>query len=103
VLHFDAGQLPPVDAFWSLTVYDARGYQVENELGRYALGARDELIYRDDGSLDILLANDHPGDEQVANWLPVPEGNFVVTMRLYLPRDEALDGRWNPPPARRLD
>ena len=103
VLHFDAGQLPPVDAFWSLTVYDPRGYQVENELSRFALGDRDELVYRDDGSLDIFLASDHPGDAQVANWLPVPEGNFVVTMRLYLPRDEALDGRWNPPPARRLD
>lgn len=103
LLRFDQGRLPPVDAFWSLTVYDRRGYQVENELSRFALGDRDELIYADDGSLEILFAHERPGDEWVDNWLPVPEEDFVVTLRLYLPKEEALTGRWTPPPAKRLD
>lgn len=103
LLRFESGRLPPVDAFWSITVYDPRGYQVENEIGRFALGDRDDVLYGADGSLELLLAHERPGDEWEPNWLPVPEGPFEVTMRLYLPRDEALTGEWNPPPARRLD
>jgi hypothetical protein len=102
-VRFDADQLPPVDAFWSLSVYDTRGYQVENEIDRFALGDRDELLYELDGSLELVLAHVRPSKEWVANWLPVPEGAFVVTMRLYLPQESALNGTWNPPPARRLD
>jgi hypothetical protein len=102
-VRFDADQLPPVDAFWSLSVYDTRGYQVENEIDRFALGDRDELLYELDGSLELVLAHERPSKEWVANWLPVPEGAFVVTMRLYLPQESALNGTWNPPPARRLD
>ncbi len=102
MLHFDADRLPPVDAFWSLTVYDARGFPVENEINRHALGDRDPLVFRDDGSLEFLLSHERPGDEWMANWLPVPDDAFMVTMRLYLPRESALSGRWSPPPARPL-
>ena len=99
LLRFDADQLPPADAFWSLTAYDARGYPVENEIGRYALGDRDALVYGDDGSLEILLAHERPDAPRETNWLPVPAEPFVVTMRLYLPREAALSGEWKAPPA----
>lgn len=98
-LRFEAGQLPPADAFWSLTVYDARGFTVENDTGRYALGDRDPLVYASDGSLEILLAHQRPDEAHQGNWLPVPEEPFTVTMRLYLPREEAFSGEWKAPAA----
>jgi hypothetical protein len=101
-LRFEPGQLPPTDAFWSLTVYDTRGYTVENDAGRYALGDRDPLVYASDGSLEILLSHERPDEAHESNWLPVPEEPFMVTMRLYLPREEALSGEWKAPPALRV-
>lgn len=103
VLHFDADQLPPADAFWSLSVYDERGYPADNVIGRFSLGDRDPLVFGADGSLEILLAHERPGDEHEANWLPVPVETFAVTMRLYLPREAAITGRWKPPAATALD
>ncbi|MFF8280655.1 DUF1254 domain-containing protein [Streptomyces lateritius] len=100
-IHFDADQLPPVHAFWSITMYDAEGFQVANELNRFALGDRDALTYNDDGSLDILLQHRNPGPGKETNWLPTPTGPLGVTMRLYAPKPEAMDGRWNPPPVRK--
>ena len=102
-LRFAPGAYPPADAFWSLTVYDRDGFPVANEIERHALGSRDELEVDVDGSLEILLAHERPADRALANWLPVPEGDFVVTLRLYLPREEVLLGRWRAPGARRLD
>jgi len=101
VLHFDAGELPPAAAFWSVTMYDAEGYQAANELNRFALGDRDPLTYNPDGSLDLYLQHANPGPAREANWLPAPRGPLGVTMRLYAPRPAALDGRWSPPPARK--
>ncbi|WP_353809902.1 DUF1254 domain-containing protein [Agromyces sp. SYSU T00194] len=98
VLHFAADALPPVDAFWSLTMYDQTGFTVPNPLGRYALGDRDALHYNDDGSLDLAIASRSPGAGAEANWLPAPPGPLGLTLRLYAPRPEVLDGRWNPPP-----
>jgi hypothetical protein len=98
VLHFDKSELPPVDAFWSVTMYDADGFQVANPLNRYAIGDRDALKYDDYGSLDLYIQPESPGEEKESNWLPSPKrGTLGVTMRLYAPRAEALDGRWNPP------
>jgi hypothetical protein len=97
VIHFDADKLPPVDAFWSITMYDAEGYQVANELDRFAIGDRDELTYNADGSLDMLIQHTSPGPDGEANWLPAPTGPLGITMRLYAPRPEVLDGRWAPP------
>jgi hypothetical protein len=101
VIHFDADKLPPVDPFWSITMYDAEGYQVANELDRFAIGDRDQLAYNPDGSLDILIQHTNPGPEREANWLPAPTGSLGITMRLYAPRPEILDGRWAQPPVTR--
>jgi hypothetical protein len=97
--HFPAGQLPPADAFWSITMYDAHGFQAANSINRFAIGDRDPLAYNGDGSLDIYIQHASPGPGRESNWLPAPLG---ITMRIYAPRPEALDGRWNPPPVRRL-
>jgi hypothetical protein len=100
VWHFDAGGLPPVRAFWSATLYDAEGFQVANELNRFAIGDRDDLSFNDDGSLDILIQRDRP-EGGTSNWLPTPEGGFNLCARLYYPKPEVLDGSWSPPPVRR--
>ncbi|MGW4806524.1 DUF1254 domain-containing protein [Kitasatospora sp. NPDC004272] len=101
LLHFPADGLPPVNAFWSVTMYDAAGFQVANALDRFALGDRDPLAYNPDGSLDILVSHRDPGPERRSNWLPAPNGPLGLTLRLYAPRPEALDGRWAPPAVRR--
>jgi len=103
VLHFDKSELPPVEAFWSLTMYDAEGFPVPNPIKRYAIGDRDPLKYNNDGSLDIYIQPESPGRNKESNWLPAPEsGELNITMRLYSPQIEALDGRWNPPAVRRI-
>jgi hypothetical protein len=102
VLHFDAEALPPVGAFWSVTMYDDEGFQVANELDRFALGDRDPLVHGDDGSLDLYLQHSHPGPEREANWLPAPRGPLGVTMRLYAPAPPVLRGEWAPPPIVRV-
>jgi hypothetical protein len=102
VLHFDAGQQPPVDAFWSVTMYDQEGFQIANPIDRFAIGDRDALQPGQDGSLDIFVQHTSPGADKESNWLPAPTGPFGLCLRLYAPRPEALDGRWNPPPLRRL-
>jgi hypothetical protein len=98
VLHFAAAELPPADAFWSVTMYDADGFQVANPLNRFAIGDRDALQYNADGSLDLHIQHESPSADKEANWLPSPASGLLgVTMRLYAPRREVLDGRWNPP------
>lgn len=97
VLHFAADRLPPVAAFWSVTMYDADGFQTANELNRFAIGDRDALQYNSDGSLDLYIQHTNPGPDRQANWLPAPLGPLGINMRLYAPAPEALDGRWFPP------
>ncbi len=98
VLHFDKGATPPVDAFWSVTLYDGEGYQVANSLNRFAVSSWMPFQYDPDGSLDLYFQNASPGADKEANWLPAPKGPFNLTMRLYAPRSEALTGKWSPPP-----
>jgi hypothetical protein len=100
VLHFDADDLPPVDAFWSVTMYDAQGFQAANVLNRFAIGDRDALQFNADGSLDLYLQHGSPGKDKESNWLPAPTGALGVTMRLYAPKPPVLHGNWNPPPLR---
>ncbi len=96
-LHFDKSELPPVNAFWSITMYDPQGYFVENPIGRYAIGDRDPLAYNADGSLDLYMQREAPAVK--ANWLPAPaSGLFNLNFRLYWPREEILRGKWIPPP-----
>ncbi len=102
VLHFDEVELPPVDAFWSVTMYDADGFQAANPINRFAIGDRDDLTFNADGSLDLYIQHDRPGREHESNWLPAPRGPLGVTMRLYAPTSPALDGRWAPPATKRV-
>jgi hypothetical protein len=103
VLHFDKNELPPVEAFWSITMYDAEGYQVANKLNRFALGDRSNLQYNPDGSLDIYIQSESPGKDKEANWLPSPpQGKLGVTMRLYAPKASVLNGIWNPPAVKQV-
>lgn len=96
-IHFDKETLPPVDAFWSITLYDANGFQVANNLNRFALSSWMPFKYNEDGSLDLYFSNESPGSEKEANWLPAPKDAFNLTMRLYAPKSPALIGEWNPP------
>jgi len=97
-LTFEKGAAPPVNAFWSITLYDPEGFQVSNVLGRFAVSSWMPFKYNADGSLDLYFQNESPGKDKEANWLPAPKGAFNLTMRLYAPKSEALTGRWNPPP-----
>jgi hypothetical protein len=97
VLHFDKGKLPPVHAFWSLSMYDAQGFQVANPINRFAIGDRDPLKYNADGSLDLYVQHDNPGGDKTANWLPSPSAGVLgLTMRLYAPVAQVRDGSWRP-------
>jgi hypothetical protein len=102
-IHFDKGATPPADAFWSITLYDAQGFQVANPLNRFALSSWMPWKYNPDGSLDLYFQNESPGSEKEANWLPAPKGAYNLTMRLYAPRSEALTGKWNPPPVTKIE
>jgi hypothetical protein len=98
-MHFPKDQLPPVRAFWSLTLYDPDGYFAANPIGRYAIGDRDQLSFNADGSLDLWIQATAP--ESTSNWLPAPAGRFSLTLRLYWPDDRVLDGTWTAPPVTR--
>src|SRR5262249_31322243 len=103
VMHFSKEALPPVNAFWSLTLYDGDGYLVANPINRYAIGDRDTLHFNDDGSLDLYIQHERPGDDrQATNWLPTPADTFALSMRLYWPKPAALDATWTPPGLRRV-
>jgi hypothetical protein len=102
VLHFDANELPPVAAFWSLTMYDNEGFQVANELDRFAIGDRDPLVFNPDGSLDLYIQQTNPGPEREANWLPSAPGPIGPNLRLYAPSLDVLERHWHPPPVRKL-
>jgi len=104
VLYFNKDELPPVDAFWSLTLYDAEGFQVANPLNRFAIGDRDSLRFNADGSLDLYVQSESPGSEEESNWLPAPRsGTLGLTLRLYAPKPQVANGLWNPPAIRRIE
>jgi len=97
VLHFNKGATPPVEAFWSLSMYDENRKLVANPLSRYDLGDKDGLARNPDGSLDLYIQKDSPGADKAPNWLPAPAGPFAVMLRLYWPKQEMLERRWTPP------
>ncbi|RHW77799.1 DUF1254 domain-containing protein [Colwellia sp. RSH04] len=99
-LTFKKGELPPVNAFWSLTMYDGKTQLlIDNPLNKYLLNSTmmEQFIVNDDGSLTIYVQKDSPGKELEANWLPAPDGPFYAVMRLYGPTQEALQGEWVAP------
>ncbi|WP_286151057.1 MULTISPECIES: DUF1254 domain-containing protein [unclassified Mycobacterium] len=104
-LHFGKDQLPPVEGFWSLTMYDGDFYFVDNPLSRYTLSQRDNFTLNPDGSVDLYLQHETPGPEKEANWLPAPAGRFNLTMRLYWPTQtppSIIDGTWKPPAVQQI-
>ncbi|MGA8692003.1 MAG: DUF1254 domain-containing protein [Methyloceanibacter sp.] len=101
-IHFDKDATPPAQAFWSITLYDPQGFQVANPLNRFAVSSWMPFVYNQDGSLDLYFQNDSPGADKEANWLPAPKGPFNLTMRIYAPKSDALNGKWNPPPVTKV-
>jgi hypothetical protein len=84
-------------------LYDQNGFQVPNSITRFAIGDRDALNYNHDGSLDLHIQSENPGKDKERNWLPSPpKGSLGITMRLYSPRPEVIDGRWAPPAVKRV-
>jgi len=109
MLHFPKSQVPPANAFWSLTLYNSHYYFVDNPIGRHAIvhkansDNRFQQVVNSDGSLDIYLQHFAPAAGRQQNWLPTPWDDFNVMLRLYWPRNEALDGTWEPPSIWRTD
>jgi hypothetical protein len=109
-MHFAKGQIPPVRAFWSLTMYSQDGYFIANPINRFAIGDRDPLQFNADGSLDLYIQHEAPrgdlrgelGSGKDANWLPAPEGIFNLSLRMYWPKEEVLSGKWIPPAVTRV-
>ena len=100
VMHFDKGQMPPVNGFWSITMYDKDYFFVPNPLNRYTLSARNKFNMNPDGSVDLYLQAESPGKAKEANWLPAPKAQFIPMLRLYWPKEtppSIIDGTWKPP------
>jgi hypothetical protein len=100
-LHFASGQLPPVNAFWSLTMYEEpKSLLVANPINRYLINSPmlPELKRDADGGLTLIVQNESPGKDKESNWLPAPKGPFSMILRLYWPKDAAVDGKWTAPP-----
>ncbi len=103
-VHFAAGELPPVNAFWSLTMYDLpASLLVANPINRYLVNSPmlPHFVKDPDGGLTFYVQNESPGKDKEPNWLPAPKGPFFIAMRLYWPKPEALDGSWKEPPMKR--
>jgi len=101
VMRFPRGRTPPVRGFWSLTMYNAQYFFVDNPLNRYTLSARNALKADPDGTIQLFIQVSNPGPDREANWLPAPNGPFVLMLRLYWPKEHPpsiLDGTWKPPP-----
>jgi len=98
-LTFPKGKTPPVNGFWSLTMYGPQHFFAPNDLKRYSVGTKNvkNMAYNGDGSLTVYVQNDSPGKDKEANWLPAPKGEFEMTIRTYWPKPEVNAGGWTPP------
>ena len=105
VLHFAKGDIPPINprGFWSMTMYDSEYFLVANSANRYSLSSRDKFTSNPDGSMDLYIQKQSPGAGKQANWLPAPDGDFILMLRLYWPKTEAISGAWVPPPTKRVE
>jgi hypothetical protein len=100
VVRFNKGELPPANAFWSITMYDKDYFFVPNAINRYTVSSRNKFKTNADGSIDLYVQHESPGKDKEANWLPAPADTFVLMMRMYWPREQPpsiLDGSWTPP------
>lgn len=105
VMHFPKGRLPPAQGFWSLTMYDANYFFVANPINRYSISARQNLKANPDGSVDLYIQNQSPGADKESNWLPAPQGKFVLMLRMYWPSEKTpsiINGTWAPPNVKRV-
>jgi hypothetical protein len=105
-LHFAPDQLPPVEAFWSLTMYELpASLLTKNPLNRYLLNSPmlEDFVRDDNGGITLYLQHESPGKDKEPNWLPAPAGPFSAILRLYWPKAEALDNTWKLPPLKRVD
>lgn len=102
-IRFDEGEIPPANAFWSLTMYDMDGFQIENPIDRFSVSSHNDLHYGDDGSVEIIVQHEMPENHQEVNWLPAPEGQFQVMLRVFSPKPEVLRSEWTPPAIERMD
>jgi hypothetical protein len=106
VMHFNKGELPPANGFWSLTMYDKDYFFVPNPLNRYSISPRQNLKANADGSVDLYIQNEDPGPDQESNWLPAPKDKFILMMRLYWPKEKdpsILVGSWKIPQVRAVE
>ncbi|MFO1393892.1 MAG: DUF1254 domain-containing protein [Steroidobacteraceae bacterium] len=107
-LTFAKGQTPPVNGFWSITMYmiDQGWWFVPNPLNKFTVSLRDKPKFNADGSLTLYFQNESPGKDQEANWLPAPKGDFIPMIRMYWPKDKdpsVLDGSWTPPSIQKVN
>jgi hypothetical protein len=105
VMRFAKGQTPPVEGFWSLTMYDAGYFFVANPIDRYSISPRQNLKTNPDGSTDLYIQKDSPGADKESNWLPAPAGKFILMLRMYWPDESApsiIDGTWTIPPVKKV-
>lgn len=102
-IHFNKTDLDVGNAFWSVTMYDSQGFLVQNAINRSAISSWMPMEYNADGSLDIYIQNTSPGLTNESRWLPAPDGEFTLTMRIYWPKEKVLNGSWYPPSVIRKD
>ncbi len=105
VIRFPKGQLPPVEGFWSITMYNSDYFFVPNPINRYSISPRQNLKQNSDGSVDIYIQKDSPGPEKESNWLPAPPDKFILMLRMYWPSEgdpSILSGTWTIPPATKV-
>jgi hypothetical protein len=103
LMHFDKGKTPPVDAFWSISMYNATNYMfVPNSINRYSIGSqKDKFMHNTDGPLDIYIQHDEPSGQE-SNWLPAPEGKFYMILRMAKPGPEILNGTYQIPQVQKV-
>jgi hypothetical protein len=105
-MHFAKGQLPPVEGFWSLTMYDKNYLFVQNPINRQSISARQNLKSNADGCVDLYVQNESPGADKESNRLPAPVDKFILMMRLYWPKESSpsiIDGTWRIPEVKAVD
>jgi hypothetical protein len=105
VMRFPKGQRPPVEGFWSLTMYNEKYFFVSNPINRYSISARQNLKTNPDGSTDLYIQKDSPGADKESNWLPAPDGKFILMLRMYWPNERSpsiLNGSWKIPPVKKV-
>ncbi len=106
VLHFAKGQMPPVNGFWSITMYNSEYFFMANSLNKFTLSPRDSLIYNAEyDSLDLYFQHTPPNGDKQANWLPAPQGAFILMLRMYWPKVSSFspnNASWIIPPVKKL-